>query len=187
MLAFTREKLISHLLQIPPLVDLYQNHDPLFAERVVDWLSELEESLGQMRLPTAGMAASERALILAIADGYRDQEIEVSSRRPRKAKQAAAALAINRMQSELRRRIEEIDEQFDAWRERMAQFIAVAINSNHIPLPPTEPRNAWLSNIWKSWGSNGETQSMYNYLNAAMTQGDRIFLLDELISNILDE
>ena len=47
------------------------------------------------------------------------------------------------------------------------------------------PRDAWLASVWKGLNVNGEVQGMYRYLGAAMQPADRLFLLDEVLGNLL--
>lgn len=185
MLAYTREKILGHLQETPGLTDLYQRHEPSFPSAVVAWLAGVEDSLSQLRLPLASLVAAERGRILAAGDGFRDPAIP-ERMTPRKATVAVAALSIGRVQEELRRKVAEIDGKFDAWREKMAQLLAVATAAAPIPLPPTDPRDIWLATVWKGLNANGETQGMYRYLGAAMQPNDRLFILDELLGNLLN-
>lgn len=185
MQAMIREQLVSALLQCPSLIDLYQKREPLFASRVIAWLSEVEKVLQQFRLPLAALVASERGRILAAGDGYRDLQVQGERLSPRKAGLATAFLALSRVQEELRRVIGEIDGKFELWREKIAQFLAVVTQKIPIPLPPGEPRPAWLGQVWTEMGASEETQGMYRYLNAAMPASDRLYLLEEVVGNLL--
>lgn len=186
MLAYTREKIVDHLLETSRLVDCYQRRDPSFPAKVAGWLAEVEKSLTQLRLPLASLAATERGRILAVGGGFRDPAFAAEPMSQRKATVAVAALALGRVQEELRNKVTEIDASFDAWREKMAQFLAIATTKAPIPLPPTEPRDVWLANVWKGLNVNGEVQGMYRYLGAAMQPNDRLFLLDDVLSNLLN-
>ena len=64
MLAYTRERVIVHLHEIPPLIDLYQMHNPLFIEKTIVWLDSVENSLMQLRNPLASFVATERGKII---------------------------------------------------------------------------------------------------------------------------
>ncbi len=185
MQAIIRETLASALLKLPALVDAYQQRDPLFATQAIHWLGELEKAMQQLRLPLAAMLAGERAKVLAVNDGYRDPLLPGERLSSRKAQAATASLALNRAQDEARRLIAGIDAQFDLWREKLAQFLAIATQKTPIPLPPTEPREAWLAAVWRQLDVNGDTQGMYRYLNAALPASDRLYLLNELLTNLL--
>lgn len=186
MLAYTRETLLGHLQQTSRLVDLYQQHEASFVAEVVAWMACVEESLGQLRLPLVSLVAAERARILSVGDGYRDPALVGERLTARMASRAVASLALTRVQEELRRKVTAIDAQFDAWREKMAQLLAIASVKAPIPLPPSEPHDAWLTTVWKGLDVNGEVQGMYRYLGAAMASGDRMYLLDEVLGKLIE-
>ncbi len=186
MLALTRQKLLGHLAELPILINLYQRRDPQFYEKSIVWLASLETSLLQMRHPLAGMAATERGKALAIRDGYRDPDTVVDATSRRKISYATTVAILSRVEVALLAEIADIDARFKQWREKMAQFIAVATNDHPIPLPPGEPRQAWLEQIWNSFHVTPETRSMYQYLSTVMARSDRFYLLEDLIENLLD-
>lgn len=186
MLALTREKLLTHIQEIPHLIDMYQKRDVFFIEKTIEWLHDTENSLLQLRNPLVSFVASERGKIVAIHDGYIDPDVIKNYSSKRKARSATVVLTISHVENVLQNLISEIDKQFDIWREKLVQFIAVATTNGSIPLPPTEPREAWLKKVWGNFSITPETQGMYNYLNTAMSQPDRIYLLNELIENLLN-
>ena len=185
MLALTREKLVTHLQKTPSLVDMYQQRNPAFVEKTVTWLAELEQILLQVRSPLASHVAAERGRILAVFDGYRDGQISTKRVTRRKASLATTMLVLGQVDTSIQKVLDDIDGKFAIWREKMAQFIAVATNSHPIPLPPTEPRQAWLREVWRQFAVTNETQGMYNYLNTVMSRSDRLYILDELVGNLL--
>jgi hypothetical protein len=184
MLAITREKVLEHLREVPRLADLYRDRDPAFRERVLDWLSQVEQSLGRLRNPLASRAAAERTTILAVADGLREPGID-GSVGLRKATRATVSLALRRVERALRELVETTDRKLDEGREKMTQLLAVATTAKPIPLPPTEPRQAWLEKVWRSLETSNGTQGMYAYLNAALRPSDRLYLLDEIVTNLV--
>ncbi|MDY6857247.1 MAG: hypothetical protein SWO11_21605 [Thermodesulfobacteriota bacterium] len=186
MLALTRERISVHLQELPILIDLYQKHDSMFINKTVIWLFDLEKILLQIRNPLASFVAIERGKILAISDGYRDSNSQTVSTTKRKSGLVTAMIVLGRVEAVLLKKLDDIDSKFEIWREKMAQFIAVATNSHPIPLPPTEPRQSWLKEIWSQFSVTVETKSMYNYLNTVMNTSDRLYLLNELIENTLN-
>ncbi len=184
MLAYTREKLLVHLQETSGFTRLYQQQDPLFAERVLDWMEAVEQTLLQLRRPAASLVSAQRGRVLAAADGYRMPGLENEKLSARKAKRIVTALALEDVQAELRAIISDIDAKFDTWREKIVQLLAVATTQVPVPLPPTAPREAWLAGIWQSMNINGDTRNMYNYLNLAMAPADRFYLLDAILANL---
>lgn len=186
MLVVTREVCLEQLLQLPPLIDAYQRGDLNFAERAVHWLRELEQGLGRLRSPLTSLASRQRARIIAAMDGFSDPALARPKPSRRKAINATASLALGELEQQLVSRVQEIDAKFDAWRDKLAQFISVASSAVPIPLPPTEPRRQWLQQIWNNWENVDDTQAMYRYLNTVMVPGDRLQLLSELLDNAVN-
>jgi len=187
MLFVEREKLTQHLLKIGDIISAYQRHDPAFVDRVVDWLNAVEQDLQQFRNPLASFLASERGKIVAVKDGYRDQQISGEKLSNRKAMSASASLALSRSEEALRTEIHDIDSKFDVCREKMSQLLAVSSSKNPIPFPPGDPRIDWLRQVWANLGKVEEAKAMYNYINAIMQSSDKYHLLDELIGNMTSE
>ena len=182
----TRERIANQLLEIGNLIDLYEQRDPQFVNRAVKWLTILEENLLQLRNPLSAFVASEKSKILAVQDGLRDPLI-IGSKSTRKTSMATTSLVLTRIEETLRAAITEIDKKFDTWREKMSQLLALASMKHSIPLPPTQPHQQWLKKVWSQLGKSEEAIGMHVYLNATMTQSDRLYLLDELIQNMLSE
>ena len=185
MQCVNREKLLSYILEIGDFVDLYEKRDPRFVAEVILWMGAAEKTLKGLRLPLAGVISAERAKILAVVDGYRDPLVNGERMTTRKITLATASIGLSTVQDEMRSTFREIDGKLDLWREKMAQFLAVATQRAPITLPPTEPREAWLAKTWADLNIDGETQGMYRYLNAAMQPTDRLYILNEVIENLL--
>jgi len=186
MLVVTREVYMEKLLELPRLIDGYQKGDYNFSEKAVSWLRDLERSLGRLRSPFTSVASIQRARVIKVLDGFGDPGLKVSKRSKRKEISATASLALGEVERELIRGVRDIDHKFDAWREKLAQFISVASNSEPIPMPSEKKiQREWLQKIWRKWGKIEETQGMYRYLNTVMAPGDRLYLLSELMENVV--
>ena len=186
MLVATREILLEKLLQLPALIDAYQRNDADFVQQVNSWFQELERALSQLRSPLASLVANQRGRIISALDGYREPALANGKMSRRKAANITTSLALSEVETALVKLLQDIDEKFDLWREKMAQYISVASAVIPIPLPPTEPRQNWLKDIWTSWKALDETRAMYNYLNTAIAPNDRLHLLGELLENNLN-
>jgi hypothetical protein len=99
---------------------------------------------------------------------------------------ATAWHALSRCQEEIRREVHGIDLQFETWREKLAQLLAITSAASAIPLPSRESHNAWLAEVWNGVGAVDEGRAMYRYLSAAMKPADRLALLDDLLRNLLE-
>jgi hypothetical protein len=183
MLTLTREKLLAALAQIPALVNRYQHREPDFAARVVSWLDESEQQLTPLRHPLVSFIAARRGLVLGTAEGALDEACGRGTRRRNTAGRALTALS--EVDEACRGEIARIDRQFDEWRDKLVQLLAVASSRSAIPLPDSGPRNVWLQRVWHQLGEGEETLGMYNYLNAAVATSDRLHLLDEVLDRLL--
>lgn len=184
MLVATREMLLEHLLELPGLTDRYADRDPEFVPGAIAWLSACEATLQRIRSPLAGLVATERAKILASGDGHREPGIAPDTN-PRKLGRAMAARALARAEVELRAVIAGIDERFLAFREKLAQLLAVASTSHALPLPDGQPRDHWLSDVWQILRQSPEGRGMAAYLSSALQPTDLWFLLGETLDNLL--
>ncbi len=187
MLAYTREKLLDKLQLTPAILDLYQQQNPSFASEVLSWLSSVEEVMSRLRLSQASQITVEKGKVLAVMAGIPDQSFAVHRLSQRKLVQASALFSLGRAQEAVQQKIQNIDQQFEIWREKMAQYLAIATSRVPIPLPPSEPREAWLKSVWSLLNINGETQNMYRYLNTALQPADRNYLLSQLLDNLLQD
>jgi hypothetical protein len=185
MLSVLRAELLDHLLRLGGVLDRYATGDPDFVGQATRWLSGVEETLKRFRQPAASLMAAQHGLILAAGDGFRDPQIDPAVTSPRKLVRATASLCLSRAESSLRSQVAAIDEQLEPVRLKMAQLVSVASSVKPIPLPPTEPHTIWLQNVWNGLVVNGDTKPMHAYISSVLSPVDRLYLLDELLSNLL--
>lgn len=176
-----REMVTEQLLAATKLDQKNQARD--YQSEVLDWLDNTGEALKRLRHPLAGMVAAKSALVTAASQGYRpDGVAEQTSRR--NAVRVTCALIVDEITAELASIVSDTDKFFTEMADRMAQLLAVATPEAPIPLPPTEPRSAWLDKVWLTLGQNSATGSMHAYLGARLSRTDRHYLLDDLIGNM---
>jgi len=187
MLSVLRAELLDHLLRLGSVLDRYASSDPDFVAQAIRWLSGTEDTLKRFRQPGAALMAAQHGLILAAGDGFHDPEIDPAVTSPRKLLRATASLCLSRAESSLRSQVAVIDEQLEPVRLKMAQLVSVASSVKPIPLPPTEPRTLWLQTVWNGLAVNGDTKPMHAYISTVLSPVDRLYLLDELLSNLLAE
>jgi hypothetical protein len=189
MQAYTRENLLSHLLGLTELTNLYKERSVDYPIRVIQWMQDLEETLGKLRSPLAGFVAAERAKIIASMDGYCDPYIQPagSGRSSRRSRQATAALGVAKVQERLLEIIEHIDRRFEEVYEKMAQLLAVISAQSPIPMPREgESRSGWHERVWQQMPSNGNTQGMVEYLRASLKHSDLLYVLGETLDNLVE-
>lgn len=184
MLGLTRELLTEHLLELPSLTDQYATRDPEFIAGALAWLARCESTLQRLRNPLAGMIAAERAKVIATSDGYREAGL-ADKGSARKALRVSASRALAAVEAELRAVVASIDGRLLAFREKMAQLLAVASAMQSLPLPNGETRDQWLSDVWETLRESKEGRSMALYLSGALHPSDRWLVLGETLENLL--
>jgi len=180
MRSVVRETLLRALLELPALVDLYRDADPRFATAVGRWLETLEQDLGRVRHPLAGSLATQRAQVLAAGDGYQAPDVAGTGRR---VQRATIARILEVVEPALRQEVTDIDRAFAEPREQLAQLVAVAVANGRLPAQ-TEPREAWLEQVWGALPDGDGAAGIREYLAAKLSRTDRLFLLDEVLRNL---
>lgn len=185
MLTYTREVMLGQLLQVPDLITLYQAQDPAFSTATLHWMVTTEEALKKLRHPLASQCSSQRAKLLAAADGIH-ADAAAAGGSSRKAARAAAALCLSHVEGALRQKVSELDAQLQTATEKMAQLLALGSAQHPLPLPPTEPRSAWLQQVWQRLGHTPETRHLHGYLGALLSASDREAVLNDTVSQLID-
>ena len=176
--------MVDYLLELPGLIDQYSQKDPKFLDSSLSWLSGLEQDLLKLRHPISGFVATERGKIFAVDDGFIDPNIVESSRSKRKKERATVALVLGKVQEALRAVLEDIDEKFTVYRDKMAQLIALATQRDPLPAP-IEPQEEWLKKVWEFLSKNEESKALYTYLNTALTSMDRNYILQSILEHLV--
>ncbi|KNE82461.1 MULTISPECIES: hypothetical protein [Streptomyces] len=185
MLFLNRQMLNQHVSELPAIIDRYAARDAGFVDDSLSWLTALEQTLLRLRLPLAGLVAASRGEILAVRDGHREPEAAAPPTSARQAQRATAAVVLSRVEKTLRGAVDDIDAQLDGHREKMAQLLAVASNVKPIPARGDRTRDDWLRSLWSDMAGIKETAGMYAYINAAISPGDVLALLGEVLEKLL--
>src|SRR5258706_9307614 len=91
------DRIYALRLGVPPIVDLYDNGDPRFAEDVKRWIHDAEEMLTTGRLPAVASLAALRGTLIAAEQGTVPVGVTFSGRTtPRKIRDAVAADVLRR-------------------------------------------------------------------------------------------
>lgn len=183
MLSYAREQLNEQLSRLSAVVDLYARNEPDFVERALEWIRETETRLQKLRNPRASLLAAERGKLLAAHEGRPEGAGRSSARRQARA---VASEVLSACEASVREVIADADRRLDDTRTRLAQIVAVASAKQPIPLPPTEPRTAWLSKIWTGMSLVPEASGMVTYISATTRHVDILYLLDDLLSNLIE-
>jgi len=185
VLTIFREELTNVLLKVPALFDEYARGDISFVDHTIDWHTSVEAVMVRFRSQSASQVAVQRGRILAAKDGYQDPALLKEKTSSSKAVRFTAMACLTLSEAAARLQVEAINGQLDPLRLKMAQLISVASALKPIPYPPTEPHTTWLLQVWDGLLVNGDTRPMFNYLKTSLALVDRLYLLDELISNTI--
>jgi len=184
MKSVLREELLTHLMLTSGLMDQYAKAEPGFVDAVVDWLKSAEQLLQRRRNSLGSMPATERGRILSVRDGGLDKE-HVDPKLPkRKALRVVAASAMGRVELEIRQHLMGIENELKPFSDKIAQLLALSSKRAPIPLP-SGPRELWLGEVWRGL-AGGETQEMFTFVNASLPLVDRLYLLDSVVSQLLE-
>jgi hypothetical protein len=188
MLTVIREELTKHLLELPEITNLYVLQDPDFEVQTVGWLVMVEKTLSRFRNPSVSLAAAQKGRIMSARDGYVEPEFSGKKVNTRKVTRATALLALTQAESAIRQEVEKINMEIEPSRVKMTQLLSVASSIKPIPMPPTEPRTEWLKKVWNalSVSEDGtDTRALHTYLGVALHTVDRLYLLDDLLTNLI--
>lgn len=181
MQSIIRERILEQLLSIPALVDQYAAQEGSFMQNVAIWLRATEQALEPFRLPLVSRLSTIRGQLIAVSEGYMDvATIKVS----RKQKRGEAIKLLQQSEEALREHIAGIDRQFDEFREKLSQLLAVA--SSREALPATDHITAgYLDQVWDIAKKAPENSTLALYLQGRLTETDRRYLLSDLIEHLL--
>ncbi|MEX0270649.1 hypothetical protein AB3R30_16015 [Leptolyngbyaceae cyanobacterium UHCC 1019] len=185
MRSVLREQLLECLSTASLLTDEYADLNPNYVEDIILWLKDLEERLQKFRNSNASVITQERAKLLAFRDGGLEPGLIDQSIPRRKAHRIFASMCLSRVVASVHFQVEQIDQDFAQMREKIAQLLALASTRASISMPPSGNRELWLIQTWKSL-AGGDTHSMYSYINATLSLVDRLYILDDLLDNLLE-
>lgn len=181
MQSIIRERILEQLLSIPGLVDQYAAQESSFMQNVAHWLRATEQALEPFRLPLVSRLSTIRGQLIAVSEGSMDVgTIKIT----RKQKRGEAIKLLQQSEEALREHISKIDNQFEEFREKLSQLLAVA--SSREALPATDHITAgYLDNVWELAKKVPENSTLALYLQGRLTETDRRYLLADLIEHLL--
>ncbi|MET1256280.1 hypothetical protein [Aliikangiella maris] len=182
MQAYIREKLVDALIESQKLINQYQTNSANFISSTLKWLIKIDDELARLRHPLSSMIAAERGKLLATVEGGNLDNPGLSKR---KAERFKAVNIIESVEQKLREAVDQIDSQFIIWRDKIAQLAAISSRHNPISLSQQQIGNKELIQIWQQFGIPEEGINMHQYLSAVMPQADLLYLLDDVVANLL--
>jgi hypothetical protein len=185
MLIITREMLARHLFELPRIAEAYAANDSAAIERILAWLTAVEETLARLRHPGAGFASVQRTKVMAAKGGFRDDGVDYGQMNRRQIERATAVVAMARVEVVLREEVQNSDARIAEYKEKMAQFLAVASATAPLSLPSGSDRADSLRAFWSNVAVGGEATGMYKYLSASLKQSDLVVILGDVIDNLI--
>lgn len=182
MLVYLRESLLSLLLKIGDIAPLYEQGGADVPRAVHDWLKEGEALAARLRLPLAGELAQKRMQLMAVIDGM-EQGYDGSRARIRRH---AAITLLGEAEASIREIVRQQDEKIAAYKDKLAQLLAVSSSSE--PLQPRAGRTveAWAADVWKNLKPRAETRNMTAWLAASLDRSDLMALLAEILATFAE-
>lgn len=181
MQSIIRERVVEQLLSVPKLVDQYAMQEAQFMSNVAVWLRTTEQALEPFRLPLVSRLATLRGQLIAISEGHTEVAVAKISR---KQKRGEAIKLLQASEEALRDQVTKVDSQFEEFREKLSQLLAVA--SSREPLPSTQHiTTGYLDKVWQQAKGVPENATLALYLQGRLTETDRRYLLADIIEKLL--
>ncbi len=185
ILAVHLEKLTSYLSTLALLIDQYKSGEPDFADNALKWLEEAEKIMSQLRLLEGSEMSALRSRIIKVADASA-LESKATKSNLRKARNAAAAEALERAESIMRGRLLTADERLRFFEEKLCEGMTALLLQS--PLPEKRgPYTEWLDLVWDLLRQEKSTHPLVLYITASLTPYDRSLILDRVLNRVTKE
>lgn len=184
-LCFEVQKLSQELETLGPLMDLYQAGDYAFPEHSLKWLADAEKTLSSLRVPEGAELATLRGRILKVADTFAATEGQGKRSQLQRARNAAAADALDRAETILRNRLLTAEERLRLFEEKLCEGMTALLLQTSLP-EKCKPRNEWLNRVWDLLRTQPPTRPLATYLAASLGTIDRSYLLHRVLCRLDD-
>jgi len=182
MILYVRiEKLGSCLQTVASLMDRYQHGEPGFPNDTLKWLENAEKTMSMLRLAEGSEMSALRGRILKAPDALPVEDGRPKRASVRRAQNAAAAEALERAESILRRRLLEAEDRLQRFEDKLCEGITAFLLQNSLP-KKTSPHEVWLNHIWKQFHQFQATRPLATYIAASLTKVDRCYILDRVLT-----
>lgn len=175
------DKLSSCLNTLASLMDHYQDGLPSFPDDTLKWLEGAEKTMSMLRLPDGAEMSALRGRILKAPDALPTDDGRPKRTAIRRARNAAAAEALERAEAILRRRVFDAEERLRHFEDKLCEGITAFLLQNALP-EKTSPHQVWLNQIWTRFKQFQATRPLAIYLSASLTKVDRSYILDRVLA-----
>ncbi|WP_347332592.1 hypothetical protein [Marinimicrobium locisalis] len=184
MKAVIREQIVEQLMRLPAIVDQYLAHDSHFIGNTLRWMRETEEKLQSSRLPIVSEISTLRGLIAATDEGYTEPHVVTAQKSSRKTRRVMVMHLLRSAEQTLREQATQIDREFDDFKDKLSQLLAVASAKKPLPAPKAID-TLYLDKVWALLKDSPENKNLYFYLQARLPETDRRYLLQDLLHHLL--
>lgn len=175
------DKLGSCLSTLAPLMDCYQNGKPGFPDDTLKWLEDAEKTMSMLRLTDGAEMSALRGRILKAPDALPAENGRPTRAAVRRARNAAAAEALERAEAILRRRLLDAEDRLRHFEDKLCEGITAFLLQNSLPKKKSS-HQAWLNQIWARFNKFQATRPLAIYIAASLAQVDRCYILDQVLT-----
>lgn len=180
------EKLNSFLSTLAPLMDRYQRGELSFVDDALKWLEEAEKTMSSLRIPEGAEMSALRGRIIRSSDTSTNSGDHTTRSAIRRARNAAAAEALERAEAILRNRLLAAEERLKLFEDKLCEGITALMLQTPLP-EKTLPHRQFLDRVWDLLRQQKSTRPLALYIAASLTPFDRSFILDRVLSRVIDE
>ncbi len=179
------DQLSSCLSTLAPLIDRYRNGNPSFPDDTLKWLENAEKTMSLLRLPEGAEMSALRGRILKASDALPADEGRPKRTAVRRARNAAAAEALERAEAILRRRLLDAEERLRHFEDKLCEGMTAFLLQNALP-GRTLAHQVWLNQIWTSFQKFQATRPLAIYIAASLSEADRSYILDRVVARVAE-
>ncbi|UCG49180.1 MAG: hypothetical protein JSU94_05235 [Phycisphaerales bacterium] len=179
------DKLSSCLSALAPLMDCYLNGKPSFPDDTLKWLEDAEKTMSMLRLADGAEMSALRGRILRAADALPSDDGRPKRAAVQRARNAAAAEALERAEAIIRRRVFDAEERLRRFEDKLCEGITAFLLENSLP-EKTPPHQVWLNQIWTRFKQFQATRPLAIYVAASLAKVDRSYILDRVLARVAE-
>ena len=184
MQCILREKLMSQMIKLADVSNIYRTQNYRFVDAYFNWLQEAEKDLSSLRSPISILLQAEKSSLTSVLDGYLPDYIQ-NGKSTKKNQRAVAAQSLDKISKEIYSKIESIDRYLEQINEQLCHAIAVLANKEPDLFNGLKANQHGIDSIWDGLGRIPETRPMYNYFCNKLAQTDRNYLIIDIIQKAL--
>ncbi|HCY41734.1 MAG TPA: hypothetical protein DHV48_10320 [Prolixibacteraceae bacterium] len=184
MQCILREKLLIHSRKLTEISNIYQTDSSRFVDAYIKWIDEAENDLSVLRSPICILLQSEKSSLNSVLDGFLPNYIQ-ADKSIRKIQKVVAAQSLERISKEIYVRIENIDNLFDQFNEKLCHSIAVLVSKEPEVFQRLQLNQKGVAIILEKLSMLPETIPMYNYLCAKLSSTDINYILMDILQKIV--